>query len=346
MQYTVYRGDTLWDIAGTSLGNPNRWPEIARLNHLQDPDRLFIGQRLHLPDGAKVPPGVPGTGLVGPPAHPLPGMPLERRPATTVPARAFFFVVGDEINPLMRKVVRKVVFPPRLQGNPELVRHVLNPEKFGFRPRGPGSNVSIGRHVLGMTDSKYISASERPFGSPRFEGGRYWIDVDKFRRSGGIVHEADEIAHDLSRIAAKTKNARFLEYINDIRGKSLVVDREVLLEGEVAASAVKGARAMALTRGLQFVEGVGIVLTMYDLGKAGAQSYHAHSIRPLAAESVRQAGGWASAIAGMKLGAATGAFFGIETGPGAVLTAGAGGLIGGVAGYFGFSWIADHIYKN
>jgi hypothetical protein len=34
------------------------------------------------------------------------------------------------------------------------------------------------------------------------------------------------------------------------------------------------------------------------------------------------------------------------TGPGAVVTAGIGAVVGGTAGYFGFDWIADHVDEN
>jgi hypothetical protein len=43
---------------------------------------------------------------------------------------------------------------------------------------------------------------------------------------------------------------------------------------------------------------------------------------------------------------ALGAAAGVETGPGMVLTAIGGGLIGGVAGYFGGDWVADFIYED
>jgi hypothetical protein len=48
----------------------------------------------------------------------------------------------------------------------------------------------------------------------------------------------------------------------------------------------------------------------------------------------------------MKLGGVAGGCFGISTGPGVVLAAGIGSIAGGVLGYFGFDWIADHIYEN
>lgn len=345
MEYIVQYGDTLWSIARECLGDPLRWPEIARLNQMKNRDFLLIGQSLLLPNDAKHQPVV----LITMVQKPLSTMgPFEQRPATAIPARAFFFVVADEINPFGRKVVRKVAFPNDIKSNPDLIKRILNPEKYGFSPRDPVSKVSTGRHVLGRTDSKYISASERPLGSPRFDGKKYWIDVSKFEQSGGIVHEADKIASDLDRIAAKTSKTKtdFLKYIDDIRHKSLVIDKEVLLEGQVSASAIKGVKAMAMTRGLQCVQGVGLILSAYDLSKAGMQSYEQGSVKPITAESIRQVGGWASAIAGMKLGAAAGGLVGIETGPGAVVTAAVGGLIGGVGGYFGFDWIADHIHEN
>ncbi|KOG73558.1 peptidoglycan-binding protein [Streptomyces antibioticus] len=47
--YTVARGDTLWSIAASKLGDGNRWREIASLNHLKDADAITPGQKLTLP---------------------------------------------------------------------------------------------------------------------------------------------------------------------------------------------------------------------------------------------------------------------------------------------------------
>lgn len=47
--YTVGRGDTLWSIAASKLGDGARWREIAKLNHLANADRLTPGQKLKLP---------------------------------------------------------------------------------------------------------------------------------------------------------------------------------------------------------------------------------------------------------------------------------------------------------
>ncbi len=54
----VHRGDTLWDISGSKLGDPHRWPEIYKLNRdkpqpngfrLTDPDEIDVGWILKIP---------------------------------------------------------------------------------------------------------------------------------------------------------------------------------------------------------------------------------------------------------------------------------------------------------
>ncbi|MFH8792186.1 LysM peptidoglycan-binding domain-containing protein [Streptomyces sp. NPDC017941] len=47
--YTVRKGDTLWSIAASKLGDGNRWREIAALNRLRDADDITPGQKLKLP---------------------------------------------------------------------------------------------------------------------------------------------------------------------------------------------------------------------------------------------------------------------------------------------------------
>lgn len=51
-QYAVQDGDTLWDIAATHLGDPQRWQEIADLNGVDDPENLQIGTVLQLPSSS------------------------------------------------------------------------------------------------------------------------------------------------------------------------------------------------------------------------------------------------------------------------------------------------------
>jgi len=91
---------------------------------------------------------------------------------------------------------------------------------------------------------------------------------------------------------------------------------------------------------------VGVVVDTVQLASAAVESYDKNSAKPFAAQAIRTAGSWAGAWAGAKAGVALGGLAGIETGPGVVLTAIGGGLIGGAAGYFGGDWIADWVCEN
>jgi LysM repeat protein len=53
-EYVVQHGDTLLSIAEKMLGQASRWPEIANLNNIRNPNLIFIGQRLSLPDARSV----------------------------------------------------------------------------------------------------------------------------------------------------------------------------------------------------------------------------------------------------------------------------------------------------
>ncbi|WP_395110242.1 LysM peptidoglycan-binding domain-containing protein [Actinomadura sp. SCN-SB] len=48
-EHHVQRGDTLWDIAEDTLGDGERWPQIARLNDIPNPHLLQPDQTLQLP---------------------------------------------------------------------------------------------------------------------------------------------------------------------------------------------------------------------------------------------------------------------------------------------------------
>jgi hypothetical protein len=271
--------------------------------------------------------------------------------SSVIPARGFFFVLADEVNPLREKVVRKVMTSEKMArelseqlGKP--IKTVPNPERFGSHPTDPLSKLPPGRHAVGMKPSPYSSGSSEPFGASRIKGSRFWIDVEKAQQAGATFHSTKEILVDLDRIAKKSANSKTLEKIGEVR-KLVAADSEVLARGAIPPAAIKGVGSMALTRSMQGVQIVGFAMTAVDMYSAGERSIHEGSVKPIAAESVRQAGGWATAWAGAKLGAAGSAALGIETGPFDVLIGLAGGIAGGVAGYYyGFGWVADHIDKH
>ncbi|WP_369776302.1 LysM peptidoglycan-binding domain-containing protein [Streptomyces sp. R33] len=96
--YTVRRGDSLSGIAATTLGNADRYQEIFDLNKGQalpdgnvftDPDLIYPGQRLTLPQPATATPTPPQTPApAAPPATPSPAAPAPSAssPATPEPA--------------------------------------------------------------------------------------------------------------------------------------------------------------------------------------------------------------------------------------------------------------------
>lgn len=88
--YWVRAGDTLWDIAGTHLGDPTRWREIYQLNknqpqpdggRLTDAALIMPGWRLRLPDTHHARPAAPPRQA----QHDDPATPAEPR---TTPPRA------------------------------------------------------------------------------------------------------------------------------------------------------------------------------------------------------------------------------------------------------------------
>jgi hypothetical protein len=255
--------------------------------------------------------------------------------------RAFLFVLADEILP-SGKLVRKVV--PLKEGATNW--HIVNyPEVYGFSPRNPNGTMSLGETSLnGAENSRYIPASTKRRGAPTIPGERFYIDIKKAEAAGVKIHSTQEIIADLHRLLREQPH---LEHrINTLLKVIDRVEGEVMLEDHVPATAVKTGGMMIATRSLRFVQTVGMVLTVYDLGNASVKSVKTDSVRPIAAESIRQVGGWAGALAGAKIGGMIGVAVGIETGPGAIITGGIGALIFGTAGYFGADWIADHIDEN
>jgi len=90
----------------------------------------------------------------------------------------------------------------------------------------------------------------------------------------------------------------------------------------------------------------GVYTTTMDLADAAGESIATGSVKPIAAESIRQTGGWVAGAKGFKVGFGVGAACGIKTGPGLVVTGLIGGTIIGTAGYMGADWAAGFIHKK
>jgi hypothetical protein len=368
--YIVQSGDTLSGIAAARLGQASRWIEIADINRLQNPNRLFIGQILRLPSSS--------TGQQSPVSvrqQPLVTTSIATdsfAPADLALARGFLFIVFEQLPEVgTNRIIRKVAAVPR---------------DFSFRPANPLGRLSPAEHVLNLNpfQSQYISASNRPFGAPSINGRAVLLDVARIRQAGGQIFTVPEVVRDLERFVASNPASRPMvdKLISTIRS----IEGEVLIEGATPprsgrhlsvahAAYVRSAedlwgeyRANRLSRvqlqqELAMLEStysrsrvvgrvgrvltvVGVIFTVADVTTATQLSLAQQSFRPLGAEVVRQVGGWGGAIVGAKVGVVTGALFGIKTGPGAIVTGAVGAIVFGAAGYFGADWVAGFISPN
>lgn len=46
--HTVVKGDTLWAIAKKYLGDGSKFPELAKLNNIKNPNEIKVGQVIKL----------------------------------------------------------------------------------------------------------------------------------------------------------------------------------------------------------------------------------------------------------------------------------------------------------
>ncbi len=142
--YVVQYEDTLKKIAEKKLGDENRWFEIAQLNNIQSPYELYVGETIKLPNKLFAA------------SAPKPLVDVEQIPATLAYARGVFFTVFEQLPEIgSDKIVRKIAISPvDLSKHPDLI------------PKDPLSNITASDHALGNNNSKYLSYSERPYGSP------------------------------------------------------------------------------------------------------------------------------------------------------------------------------------
>ena len=360
--YVVQPRDTLRGIAAKMLGHERRWPDIASLNGLPDPGLLLVGQRLDLPDAQ--------SRVVYPPLDEK-AFSQSQTPAALAWARGSLFVVFEQLSEMSGKLIRKVL---------------VIPKDFSLLPANLLGKITPAEHAMAMNPagSQFLSASQKVFGAPSIKGVPLLVDVAKAQAAGARIVPMEQLVAELKQFAAQhlTAKARVDKLIDIIQ----TVEGEVLIDGSVAGKAVSkvstvhaayirgaenlwrrfSAREITKTqleaelKALESAFGkakhvgrlgraltvVGVIFTVKDVAEAAQRSIHQKSYKPLAAESIRQAGGWGGAIAGAKVGFATGALFGIETGPGAIVTGALGAIIVGGAAYYGCDWLADKISPN
>lgn len=180
------------------------------------------------------------------------------------------------------------------------------------------------------------------------DGKTVYVDIAKAKRAGARLVSTEEIVRAIDQYAATVPSAK-RRWAQHIKQKVLSIDREILVQPRpmVPADGIFSERGLAVSLGIvkyaRVVQVVGLAFTAYDVGVATGESMRLKSIRPVEKEAVRQASGWAGAVAGARVGAAAGAMVGIELGPGTIITGAIGGLLLGAVGYFGGSYLAGQI---
>lgn len=375
--YVVRRGDTLSSISADLLGGENRWPLLAGINDLPDPNQIRVGQSLALP----LAPAAPKTAAGG--------APMSTRSFLGF-GRGFLFVFFEQLPEVGAgtNIIRKVAVVPKNFAWPvPRFEPIPWPGVGRIDPRLPQGSISAVEHVANLNPggSQWLSASDRAFASGSIEGTPLLLDVAKIRAAGGKIMTVDELvaelaAHVAANPASRVQMERLMWTISKIEGEVLISGGvpsgaatritgpahlghirsaegiwEAFKAGDMTKAEMEVAladlgraykRARVVGRVGRVLTVVGIVLTAVDLGLATHQSVQQHSFRPIGAEVIRQVGGWGGAIAGAKLGALAGAAMGIETGPGAIVTGAVGALVFGALGYFGADLIADEISPN
>jgi hypothetical protein len=286
-------------------------------------------------------------------------------PGPPMPARVFFFWVIDEIGKdgyvrmiyadeaTAREWIKEVFAGQTDKGLEKLLRFELQPEKYGLRARRPAStkNSKVAKHVMAKLpayQSPYLSASSQfPEGSPRFSGRRIFIDKQRLRASGAKVVTTEEIVDLLEAYGKKHphEKSKVEDFINKVRN----IDKEVLIQPNdiIPPGAIITHEQYAMQKKIRtggYVLGAfSFAFTAYDINVAAGQSIEIKSVKPLAAESIRQVGGWGGAYIGAELGAAVGVWYG---GVGAPIGALIGGIVGGWIGYGSADGVADSIHAN
>jgi LysM domain len=239
--YIVQKNDSVWRIARNRLGDSKCGPEIVRVNRIDSGGLLMVGQVLDLPERSvgSVRPSVGGGGRPSPGSQGQTGREESsdaHSAATCVPARAFLFVLSDEVLP-SAKLVRKVLMVPVT--NADYV--AANPELFSFTASDPEATVSLGEfalneQALNRAGSQFISASSKPGGAPKIAGRPAYIGVAKAEKAGVPVHSTAEIADDLDRLAGL--NPARAARLAKLKGAIESVEGEALLEGARPAAAI------------------------------------------------------------------------------------------------------------
>jgi LysM repeat protein len=383
--YIVQHEDTLPIIAEKKLGNKDRWFEIAQLNDIRRPYQLLVGQVIKLPPKLSVAPTPPPpTGVEHRPAtialargflfvvfEQLPEIGSDKviRKIAAIPTDFSKHPhlspsPGANITPaehaLGVKPSQYLSSSNRPYGSPTNVDAEIS-AKYGNKPAPPSANP---KDFIGKTRPVIIDLKKLPAGTRIIDEQALLLGLEE--RKGLHPSEARRIDRLMETIknvegealveggvpkdaVKKVSNvhSKYILTAEELRAKfrlGKITEAELTSELKTLAKAYN--RAKIIGRAGRVITVVGTVFTVIDVANAAQKSYQKRSYKPLAAEAVRQFGGWGGAVVGAKIGFGVGAAFGIVTGPGAIVTGAIGAIVFGAIGYFAADWVADWIDDN
>jgi len=214
--HTVQKGDTLWDIARTYLGDPFLWPQIYRLNTavVQDPHWIYPGEVLKL-EAVPGQTAVPTTDTPAPVPAPAPAEPPPVRPSPGIsmlpPSTQQSTQVGDGMDLFRRK---KVSAQNAFKTYREVRFHPLRAGEFfssGFLTEGDSlpwgtmlgpvtpEQIESGRARTAVQN--FTSVGMRPFPGASYSVGDTLVVVD--RREGPIGYGEIVVPTGLIRVTGQ-----------------------------------------------------------------------------------------------------------------------------------------------
>ena len=174
--YTIKKGDTLWDISETFLKNPFRWPYIWENNdYIRNPDLIFPGNRIIIPPDKEEAPVSAAEATLPEQAVIQASEELSSFTAPFMPSRPKRTAV-----PATPPVVRPAISPGTIESGGYIINNI---ESYGVI-RGSRED----RTIFADGDSVNISL-ENDYADKVSIGDKLTI----FRTSGPVIHPATKM---------------------------------------------------------------------------------------------------------------------------------------------------------